>query len=163
MGSLGSGVSGSGKPPTPFWPDEFLRDDLPEARVWTYGYNANVFEGLFAPSNKHGVEQHGDDLAIRFGREVENEVWLPFFSSSPFSLRVSSHGHMFPNLYIFSPSNPLVMTVLTGFVRVVGSGDMGCAWPRGHRRQRCKDKHLLKHPTHLALMENVRGKVRLFF
>ncbi|KAI9897237.1 hypothetical protein N3K66_008259 [Trichothecium roseum] len=79
MRSMGSRASGRGKPPTPFWPDEFLRDDLPEARVWTYGYNANVFEGLFAPSNKHGVEQHGDDLAITFGREIENEdpvIWV---------------------------------------------------------------------------------------
>ncbi|KAI8711509.1 NB-ARC domain-containing protein [Fusarium sp. LHS14.1] len=57
----------------PFWPDEFLAQDLREARVWTYGYNANVIEGLFQASNQNSVSQHGRDLAVRFEREVDNE------------------------------------------------------------------------------------------
>jgi Tetratricopeptide repeat len=30
-----------------FWPDEYLTQDIPEARVWTYGYNADAIGGLF--------------------------------------------------------------------------------------------------------------------
>ncbi|CAP65379.1 uncharacterized protein PODANS_6_8850, partial [Podospora anserina S mat+] len=38
-----------------FWPDEYLTQDIPEARVWTYGYNAEVIGGLFQANNKNSV------------------------------------------------------------------------------------------------------------
>ncbi|KAL7928816.1 hypothetical protein V8C35DRAFT_332512 [Trichoderma chlorosporum] len=47
----------------PFWPDEFLTQDIPEARVWTYGYNADVIEGIFQANNKNHISHHGRDLA----------------------------------------------------------------------------------------------------
>ncbi|RYP65927.1 hypothetical protein DL771_008057 [Monosporascus sp. 5C6A] len=48
---------------SPFWPKEFLADDIPEARIWTYGYNADVIEGIFRASNKNSISNHGRDLA----------------------------------------------------------------------------------------------------
>lgn len=59
-----------------FWPEEYLVPDIPQARVWTYGYNADVIGGLFQSNNKNSVSQHGRDLAIRLEREIQNEVFL---------------------------------------------------------------------------------------
>ncbi|KAL2194479.1 hypothetical protein P885DRAFT_71250 [Corynascus similis CBS 632.67] len=38
-----------------FWPDEYLTQDIPEARVWTYGYDADAIGGLFQAKNKNSV------------------------------------------------------------------------------------------------------------
>lgn len=59
-----------------FWPKDYLTQDIPQARVWTYGYNADVIGGLFQANNKNSVSQHGRDLAVRVEREIENEVAL---------------------------------------------------------------------------------------
>jgi hypothetical protein len=50
-----------------------LAHDIPEARVWTYGYNADVI-GVFQANNKNSVSQHGRDLAVKLEREIENRV-----------------------------------------------------------------------------------------
>ncbi|KAK4197446.1 putative kinesin light chain [Triangularia verruculosa] len=52
-----------------FWPNDFLVDDLPEARVWTYGYNADVI-GFFQAGNKNSISQHGRDLSVEIERDV---------------------------------------------------------------------------------------------
>jgi hypothetical protein len=57
-----------------FWPDEYLTHDFPEARVWTYGYDADAIGGLLEVNNKNSISQHGRDLAVRIEREIENEV-----------------------------------------------------------------------------------------
>lgn len=57
-----------------YWPHEYLATDIPQARVWTYGYNADVIGGLFQASNKNSVSQHGRDLAVRLERDIDNEV-----------------------------------------------------------------------------------------
>jgi hypothetical protein len=59
---------------TVFWPQDYLIEDIPEARVWTYGYNADVIGGLFQSNNQNSVSQHGRDLAVKAEREIENEV-----------------------------------------------------------------------------------------
>lgn len=59
-----------------FWPDEYLTQDIPEARVWTYGYNADVISGMFQANNQNSVSQHGRDFAVKIEREIENEVAL---------------------------------------------------------------------------------------
>src|SRR5437763_235031 len=59
-----------------FWPEQYLVPDIPSARVWTYGYNADVIGGLFQSNNKNSVSQHGRDLAVRLEREIDNEVFL---------------------------------------------------------------------------------------
>jgi len=57
-----------------FWPNDFLVDDIPDARVWTYGYDADTIGGLFAANNKNSISQHGRDLAVRIERDIEDEV-----------------------------------------------------------------------------------------
>lgn len=49
--------------------------EIPEARIWSYGYNADVMGGFFQANNKNSVSQHGRDLAVRLEREIENEVF----------------------------------------------------------------------------------------
>ncbi|KAF3913118.1 hypothetical protein AA313_de0201855 [Arthrobotrys entomopaga] len=54
------------KPPASsevFWPEEYLVPDIPQARIWTYGYNADVVGGLFQSNSKNSISQHGRDLA----------------------------------------------------------------------------------------------------
>jgi len=57
-----------------FWPNDYLTEDIPEARIWTYGYDADVIGGLFAANNQNTVWQHGQDLKVRVEREIDNEV-----------------------------------------------------------------------------------------
>ncbi|RYO74827.1 hypothetical protein DL764_010710 [Monosporascus ibericus] len=68
--------SNNGSPsiePSVFWPRDYLTEDIPEARVWTYGYNADVVRGMFQADNQNSVSQHGQDLATHFKRDIENE------------------------------------------------------------------------------------------
>ncbi|KAF1980294.1 hypothetical protein BU23DRAFT_5913 [Bimuria novae-zelandiae CBS 107.79] len=58
-----------------FWPKRFLAPDVPQASVWTYGYNADVIGGLFQ-ANKTSISQHGRDLFIILEREIENNIRL---------------------------------------------------------------------------------------
>jgi hypothetical protein len=57
-----------------FWPEDYLSADVPEGRIWTYGYNADVIQDVFQAINKNSVTQHGRDLAIKLERDIENEV-----------------------------------------------------------------------------------------
>ena len=62
--------------PRVFWPRDYSAQDLPQARVWTYGYDAGIISGVFQANNKNSVSQHGRDLAIKFERDIDNEVIL---------------------------------------------------------------------------------------
>ena len=66
--------TGASVPTKLFWPKEFLTEDIPDARVWTYGYNADVIGGLFQANNQNSVSQHSQDLAVRIEQEIETEV-----------------------------------------------------------------------------------------
>ncbi|KAL8750304.1 MAG: hypothetical protein Q9184_006469 [Pyrenodesmia sp. 2 TL-2023] len=57
-----------------FWPQDYLAKDIHEARVWTYGYNADVIGGLFQANNKNSVSGHGRDLGVRVERDIDNKV-----------------------------------------------------------------------------------------
>ncbi len=57
-----------------FWPRDYLLEDVSEAEVWTYGYNADVIGGLFQANNQNSVSQHGRDLAVKLEREIENQA-----------------------------------------------------------------------------------------
>lgn len=59
-----------------FWPQDYLAEDIAQARVWTYGYNADVIGGLFRANGKDSVSQHGRNLAVRLEREVDNKVFI---------------------------------------------------------------------------------------
>lgn len=65
-------------PPSPsctvYWPEEYLAPDIPRARVWTYGYDADVIGGLFQANNKNSISQHGRDLSVRLEREIDDRV-----------------------------------------------------------------------------------------
>ena len=71
------GSSSSRQPQQVFWIQDFLATDVPQARVWAYGYNADVIGGLFQASNKNSISGHGRDLQVRLEREIENQVILP--------------------------------------------------------------------------------------
>lgn len=60
---------------TVFWPEEYLAVDIPQARVWTYGYNADVIGGLFGANNRNSISEHGRDLSVKLVREIDNEVY----------------------------------------------------------------------------------------
>ncbi len=57
-----------------FWPRDYLSEDISQARVWTYGYNADVIGSLFQANNKNNVSGHGRDLKVRLERVIDNEV-----------------------------------------------------------------------------------------
>jgi hypothetical protein len=57
-----------------FWPLDKLPSDVPNARVWTYGYNADVISGLFQPSNMNSILQHGEDLMVKLERGLGNKA-----------------------------------------------------------------------------------------
>ncbi|RDW69812.1 hypothetical protein BP6252_08832 [Coleophoma cylindrospora] len=61
-----------------FWPDAYLTQDIPEARIWTYGYDTEVINGLFQVNETNSISHHGDDLAVRIAREIENEDPIVF-------------------------------------------------------------------------------------
>jgi len=65
-----------------FWPKEYLVEDLPDARVWTYGYDADAIGGLFQAKNKNSISKHGNDLKVKVEREVENEDPIVFVAHS---------------------------------------------------------------------------------
>ncbi|KFY17491.1 hypothetical protein V492_00633, partial [Pseudogymnoascus sp. VKM F-4246] len=57
-----------------FWPEEYLAPDLPQARIWTYGYNADVIGGLFQANNQNSVSQHGRDFAVSLGGIITKDA-----------------------------------------------------------------------------------------
>ncbi|KAI0007897.1 hypothetical protein F4779DRAFT_642503 [Xylariaceae sp. FL0662B] len=57
-----------------FWLRDYLVEDIPEASVWTYGYNADMIGGLFQANNQNSISQHGRDLAVKIEREIENQA-----------------------------------------------------------------------------------------
>ena len=59
---------------TIFWIEDFLREDIPNARILTYGYNADVVGGLFQANNRNSISQHGRDLTAKIERDLENDV-----------------------------------------------------------------------------------------
>ncbi len=79
-----SPTSSSPSPPssTVFWPEEYLALDIPQAQVWTYGYNADVIGGLFQANNKNSISQHGRDLSVKLEREIDNGVYASLFAES---------------------------------------------------------------------------------
>ncbi|EMD67316.1 hypothetical protein COCSADRAFT_23711 [Bipolaris sorokiniana ND90Pr] len=61
-------IPASSLPATVFWPEEYLVPDIPQACVWTYGYNADVIGGLYKAPNKNSISQHGNDLSNQLDR-----------------------------------------------------------------------------------------------
>lgn len=68
--------------PNVFWPEEFLASDIPQAQVWTYGYNADVIGDFFQANNKNSISQHGRDLSVRLERVFEDDRPIAFVAHS---------------------------------------------------------------------------------
>ncbi|KAH7308302.1 hypothetical protein BKA65DRAFT_601734 [Rhexocercosporidium sp. MPI-PUGE-AT-0058] len=83
-------------PPTPasiFWPKEFLVPDLRQARVWTYGYKADVIGDFFQANNENSISQHGRDLAVKLERDIENKDPIIFVAHSVGGILVKDALH----------------------------------------------------------------------
>jgi hypothetical protein len=59
---------------TVYWPRDLLREAVPNARILTYGYNADVVSGFFRATNANSISQHGRDLMAEVERNTRNEV-----------------------------------------------------------------------------------------
>ncbi|KFY07605.1 hypothetical protein V492_06991 [Pseudogymnoascus sp. VKM F-4246] len=77
-----NGQKSTSPPSDIFWPEEYLASDLPQARIWTYGYNADVIGGIFKANNQNSVSQHGRDFAVRLERDIDNEDPIVFVAHS---------------------------------------------------------------------------------
>lgn len=56
-----------------YWPQDLLPQDIQNARILTYGYDADVIGGFFKGASKNNITQHGRDLMLKLEREVEGE------------------------------------------------------------------------------------------
>jgi hypothetical protein len=59
---------------TIFWPAQILPKRVPHARIWTYGYNADVISGIFQANNKNSILQHANDLMVKLERTLDDSV-----------------------------------------------------------------------------------------
>lgn len=65
-----------------FWPADFLPKDIPNARILTYGYKADIVSGFFQANNKNSLSQHSRDLSVKLEREIENQHPIIFVAHS---------------------------------------------------------------------------------
>jgi hypothetical protein len=65
-----------------FWPAEVLPSFVPDATIWSYGYNANLVEGVFAPNNRNSIRQHGNDLMVKLTRSLSGDQPIIFVAHS---------------------------------------------------------------------------------
>lgn len=56
-----------------YWPQDLLPQNISNARILTYGYDADLIGGLFKGASKNNITQHGRDLMLKLEREVEGE------------------------------------------------------------------------------------------
>lgn len=59
---------------TIYWPADLLPSVVPSAKIWTYGYNADVHGGFFQPNNKNSILEHGNDFMMKVERALRDEV-----------------------------------------------------------------------------------------
>jgi hypothetical protein len=57
-----------------FWPGDLLLEDIPNARIFTYGYRADVVGTLYQPSNQNSIYEHTKDFIAKLSREVEEDT-----------------------------------------------------------------------------------------
>jgi len=63
------------RPMKVFWPRDLLPLDIPEARILTYGYDADVIGSIQNDSLKmNNLTTHAQDLLAKLDREMKNEV-----------------------------------------------------------------------------------------
>ncbi|KAI2628042.1 hypothetical protein GGS26DRAFT_131200 [Hypomontagnella submonticulosa] len=64
-----------------FWPRELLSLDIPNARIYTYGYNADIIRGIFEASNRNNISQHALDMGAKLER-LDNTEPIIFVAHS---------------------------------------------------------------------------------
>ena len=57
-----------------YWPADMLPSLMPNAKIWTYGYNAEVIEGMFQANNQNSIMKHGVDLMAKVERILQDDV-----------------------------------------------------------------------------------------
>lgn len=57
-----------------YWPADLLPSIVEDARIITYGYDADAFGGMFQGHNKNSVLQHGNDLMVKIEKSLRNDV-----------------------------------------------------------------------------------------
>ena len=57
-----------------FWIKDFLPHDIRDARILTYGYDADVIDGLFQTNNQNSIWRHGQDLKAKLERDLDDQV-----------------------------------------------------------------------------------------
>lgn len=76
-----------------FWPEQYLVSDIPQARVWMYGYNADVIGGLFRRTTRTVSPSMGGicqpDLRGKSRTEGQSDLLAEIHALPP---RPSSHN-----------------------------------------------------------------------
>ncbi|KAI1747303.1 hypothetical protein F4782DRAFT_535596 [Xylaria castorea] len=67
---------------TIYWPADFLPSVLPRAKIWTYGYNAEVSGKFFRANNKNNILEHGNDFMMKLERTLRDELPIIFVAHS---------------------------------------------------------------------------------
>jgi hypothetical protein len=57
-----------------YWPADILPDKVPDARIWTYGYNADVISGFFRQNNQNSILKHANDFLVKLERTLRDDV-----------------------------------------------------------------------------------------
>ncbi|PVH97016.1 hypothetical protein DM02DRAFT_96194 [Periconia macrospinosa] len=65
-----------------YWPAQILPSRVPRARIWTYGYNADVITGIFQANNKNSILQHANDLMVKLERTLDDSQPIIFVAHS---------------------------------------------------------------------------------
>lgn len=64
-----------------YWPLDLLSKSIPNAKIFTYGYNADVIQGIFQAANENSIARHAQDLIDHLERNIQEEVAAKFTSS----------------------------------------------------------------------------------
>ncbi|GES66730.1 PGAP1-like protein-domain-containing protein [Aspergillus terreus] len=65
-----------------YWPADLLPSVVPNARIWAYGYNADIIGGLFQSNNKNSILQHGNDFMVKAERILKGDLPIIFVAHS---------------------------------------------------------------------------------
>jgi hypothetical protein len=77
------------------WPAEVLSQDMAQARIWTYGYNADVISGIFRANNKNSILQHANDFVVKLERTLDDSVGEVFVG-----LEIDTDGKKQPIIFV---------------------------------------------------------------
>lgn len=56
------------------WPESLLSKNPPNAKILTYGYNADVVGGFLDDHGKNGITNHANGLMVKVSSEINNQV-----------------------------------------------------------------------------------------